>query len=205
MSVHRFRRSLGKSHKWADAPWWDEVYEAAFPGCIRQDMREDGWWQRAGIDKLLHLPNATTVSVDEKVREEYYPDFAIEYFHVPDVRAENISTRDGWNTARSRGRLRDGWIKTAACDYLAYAWVPRRRCYLLPMRDLQRAWEREKYTWWDLAEKCHGGFRFIDADNDGEFGGRYVTRSVAVPVTVLLASIQRSMEFTWSAGQEDVA
>lgn len=181
MKVHDFHRSLKASHEWADAPWWAEVYGLMFPGCQIQDMREDGWWQRAGIDRRLHLPNGTTVTVDEKVRPEDWPDFALEAF-------------SHWHE-EDEGRRKPGWMDYAACDYLAYAFVASRRCYLLPMRELQRVWADNKREWWLLAAERRSGFRFADAQNRG-----YVTRCICVPIDVVLDCIRESLTVTWSKG-----
>lgn len=180
--THNFRESLERSHRYADAPWWTEVYERFFPDCQVQDMRKDGWWQRAGIDRRVHLANATTVTVDEKVRERDWPDFALEAFSE-------------WTTDRDRQKR--GWMWTAACDYLAYAFVPSRTCYLLPMRELQRAWESDWRDWWRLAAKRQGGFRFADAPNESHWGS-YTTRSICVPKPIVFDAISKAMVAIWS-------
>lgn len=182
VTVHSFSRDLRASHKWADAPWWRTVYEARFPGCQIQDMREDGWWQRAGIDRLIHLPNATSVRVEEKVRDRAFDDFALEFEHVD---------------RSTRRLLRLGWINTdLACDYLAYAVVPRRVCYMLPWRELRRAWLLNKTEWLDNAEAGRHGFRMVEANNED----RYISRSVAVPQAVLREALTSVMSVQWADG-----
>jgi len=176
MTTHDFKVSLTKSHEWADAPWWKEIYEQAFPGCLMQDMRADGPWQRMGIDRRLHLPNCTTVTVDEKVRSEDWNDFLIEAYSV-------------W---KPETRRQVGWIETASCDYLAYAFIPSRRCWLLPMRELQRVWAENRRSWWRLAAHRDDGFRFTEAKNRG-----YITLSLAVPIPIVLDAVRDSLLFTW--------
>ena len=180
MTLHNFQRSLELSHAYADAPWWAEVYERAFPGCEVQDLRADGWWQRAGIDRRVHLPNAATVTVDEKVREEDWPDILLECWSV-------------WLGRKDHPRNKPGWIQYAACDYLAYAFVPSRRCYLLPMRELQRAWATHGEQWKIKAERRVDGFYKAVAENEG-----YQTLGVCVPIDVLMQAIQDAMLVNWS-------
>ena len=48
--IHQFRESLELSHQFSDAPWWMEVYRAAFPDLAAAVcVRDDGWAQRGGI------------------------------------------------------------------------------------------------------------------------------------------------------------
>jgi hypothetical protein len=189
VTVHNFESSLRRSHSYADAPWWNEVYDNLFPGCMVQDMRTDGWWQRAGIDRRLHLLNGTSVSVDEKVREEDWPDFALEAFW--DWRGSAEGSADGWMQLAANNQL--------ACDYLAYAFVPSQTCYLLPMRELARAWTIHRREWWNLAKEKARGFRFADAKNSGRGGRGYVTRSVCVPRNIVFGAITEVMRTTWTA------
>lgn len=182
VTVHTFSKDLHASHKWADAPWWRTVYETRFPGCQIQDMREDGWWQRAGIDRLIHLPNATSVRIEEKVRDKAYDDFALEFEHVH---------------KNSRQFMRLGWMNLdLACDYLAYAVVPRRVCYMLPWRELRQAWHRNKAEWIDNAESSRHDFRIAEANNEN----RYISRSVVVPATVLRDALTSVMSVQWTDG-----
>lgn len=190
MTVHNFATSLAVSHSYADEPWWGEVYAKAFPGHLMQDMRADGWWQRAGIDRMLHLANGTTVTVDEKVRPTASGrDFLLEAFSK-------------WYGSGDKRNV-PGWVaKPLACDYVAYAFVRLRQCYLLPTRELQRAWLERRNEWWRLAKEDaeraergerHGPYCFADAQNRG-----YVTRSVAVPVPVVLDAIRDALVVEWS-------
>lgn len=48
----------------------------------------------------------------------------------------------------ARGRRAPGWVqKPLACDFVAYAFAPNRRCYLLPVVPLQRAWRDNGESW----------------------------------------------------------
>ena len=168
MTVHDFQESLARSHAEAEAPWWIEVYRRAFPGlqsavCVRGD----GWAQRGGIDRVLTLGSGKTLAVDEKVRERDWPDILLEY----------------WSSVEHR---KPGWIaKDLACDFLAYAFVPSQRCYLLPFPTLRRAWTVNGREW-----VRRYGHR--DAKNHG-----YTTRSVPVPTAVVMAALSGAMEVSW--------
>ncbi|WP_273845440.1 hypothetical protein [Rubrobacter calidifluminis] len=168
--VHDFEESLKRSHAYEDAPWWREVYERAFHNLQEMvSVRQDGWAQRAGIDRRLILADGTVLSVDEKVRERDYPDFCLEY----------------WS---DRKRQIPGWVaKDLTCDYIAYAFVPSRTCYLLPFQLLRRAWREHHRRW-------VGTYRKVEALNRG-----YVTVSVAVPIEVVLEAISDAMAVRWSA------
>jgi len=147
---------------------WEEVYRAAFPGFMgMHDLRDDGWWQRAGIDRSIVLSNSKTVLVDEKVRKKDWGDILLEYFS-------------------DEARKTPGWVrKDLACDFIAYAFLPSRKCYLLPFLQLRRAWDSNGRRWFKQYE-------IIRADN-----GNYKTASVAVPTDVLLAALTDAMLVRW--------
>lgn len=170
MTVHNFRESLRRSHEYEDAPWWEEVYQKAFPTLAAMpSMRSDGWAQRGGIDRILVLADGTTLTIDEKVREKDYPDFCLEY----------------WS---DRKRRKPGWIaKDLTCDYIAYAFVPSRTCYLLPFQLLRAAWRDQHEAWVRAYDK-------IEAINEG-----YVTVSVAVPIGEVMSALVSAMTVQWSA------
>lgn len=168
MTVHHFATSLARSHFYADAPWWSDVYRNAFPTlrCCH-DIRSDGWSQRGGIDRLLVLASGKTLTVDEKVREKDWPDVLLEY----------------WSDEAARS---PGWIaKDLACDYIAYAFVPSQTCLLLPFHQLRLAWHRHRKQWVQ-------NYKEVRADN-----GRYTTVSVAVPKAELMARINEALLVSW--------
>lgn len=171
--IHQFRESLERSNGYSDAPWWLDVYRQAFPtlaSCV--SVRNDGWAQRAGIDRVITLACGRVVRIDEKVREKDWPDFCLEY----------------WSDYGSRIR---GWVcKDLACDFIAYAFAPTKTCYLLPTLSLRRAWRSNCLTWIRQFDR-------IEANN-----GTYVTVSVAVPKQVLLDAIRDAMVVTWSASND---
>lgn len=169
-TVHDFHESLAKSHAQADAGWWLDVYRKAFPNLeTMMCVRNDGWAQRGGIDRVLTLSSARTVRIDEKVREKDWPDILLEYWSDVDRRIP-------------------GWCaKELACDYIAYAFVPSQVCYLIPFLELRRAWQQNGKKW-----VSQYGYR--DAKNKG-----YVTRSCPVPTEVLFDALKAAMRVEWAA------
>lgn len=170
IALHDFRESLQRSHDYESAPWWHDVYRSAFPGLRSMvSVREDGWAQRGGIDRVLTLDSGKTLTVDEKVREKDWPDILLER----------------WSDEAKR---KPGWIqKSLACDYLAYAFVPSQRCYLFPFPILRRAWLMKGRDW---CANCPE----IRAQNRG-----YVTVSVAVPIDVVFSAVKDAMCVEWQA------
>lgn len=166
--LHDFQRSLELSQQHAEAPWWIVVYRAAFPDLrAAVNVRNDGWAQRGGIDRVLTLSTGKTVTVDEKVRTEDWPDILLERFS-------------------DEAKRIPGWIqKPLACDFIAYAFIPSQTCYLLPTLTLQRAWKQCGRTW-------IGQYREIRARNRN-----YVTLSTAVPVDVLMQALGDAMRVNW--------
>jgi hypothetical protein len=170
MTVHSFKKSLAVSHSYADAPWWGEVYRDAFPGFASMvSIREDGWAQRGGIDRVVTLKSGKTLAIDEKVRDKDWPDILLER----------------WSDEERR---KPGWVqKDLACDYIAYAFVPSRTCYLMPFIQLRRAWIQNGREWCERYETKR-------AEN-----GSYVTASIAVPKPVLFDALGGAMVSTWTA------
>lgn len=167
VQLHDFDDKLAQSHAAADLPFWGQVYKEAFPKMRDMiDTREDGWHQRAGIDRRIILDPIGEVFIDEKVRGRdkrgnVYEDIALEYV--------------------SNDRRNDpGWVcKPLAANYIAYAIAPIGLCYLLPVTPLQEAWRRYGEAW--LAEYRKP---FHCAPNKN-----YTTLFVPVPVPVLFAAI----------------
>jgi hypothetical protein len=158
--VHCFQKALTRSRELLDDAWWESIYRQAFPDFASMvAVRQDGWAQRGGIDRIIVLASGRTLTVDEKVRSEHWPDILLEY----------------WS---DEGRRVPGWVaKELACDYVAYAMAAVGVCYLFPFQDLRRAWRRHHRSWVKR-------YREVRAQNAG-----YVTVSVAVPTDVLLAAL----------------
>lgn len=161
---HNFNDSLAKSKAQEDNPIWEIIYRNAFVNfsCMNS-VREDGWAQRGGIDRVVMLKSGKTLTVDEKIRETDYGDILLEY----------------WSSKESRI---PGWVaKDLACDYIAYAVIPSNKCYLLPFQQLRLAWKLNHSKWVKLYKEIH-------AKNSG-----YTTISVAIPIDVLLKSLNDAM------------
>ena len=170
MIPHDFHESLRTSHEQSNALWWENVYRSAFPGL--QSMvcvRNDGWAQRGGIDRVLTLGCGKTLTVDEKVRTKDYGDILLEV----------------WS---DHERRMPGWIgKDLACDFIAYAIIPTQTCYLLPFQTLRAAWRINRRKWWT-------NNRLKPAQNIG-----YETVSVGVPVAELMTALSDAMCVSWKA------
>lgn len=166
--AHVFQLSLAKSAAEVNNPIWRNIYTQAFPTLQAMvSVRDDGWAQRGGIDRVLTLASGKTLLVDEKIREKDYGDILLEY----------------WSNERSKI---PGWVaKDLACDYIAYAVLPTAKCYLLPFQQLRLAWRQNCKEWVYR-------YKRIVAENDG-----YETISVGVPAGVLLDSICQAMTIKW--------
>jgi hypothetical protein len=166
---HDFKKSLAWSHEQADQPFWFEIYRRAFPGlraCV--NVRDDGWAQRGGIDRRLVLACGRTITVDEKVRKEDWPDILLER----------------WSDYE---RKIPGWIqKPLACDFIAYAFLPSQTCYLFPTLTLQRAWQLNGRHW----VATYGDVR---AANKG-----WTTVSTPVPREELIYALAGAMCIVWT-------
>lgn len=177
--VHDFRESLRASHEQANAPFWLAAYRRAFPTLqAAVCVREDGWAQRGGVDRLLTLACGRVVRIDEKVRLKDYGDILLER----------------WSNYEKGV---PGWIVVPLlCDYIAYAVLPLRTCYLLPTLELQRAWRECGPDWARRAKAGDSGFRIVRAKND-----RYETISIAVPKEVVFSAIRDSMVVSWTEAE----
>jgi hypothetical protein len=158
--THDFDERLQWSETQSDEPFWDAVYRKAFPNLVNHMLGSgDTESQRKGIDRVILLANGKTLYIDEKKRGKMYDDILLEFLSV-----------DTKGTA--------GWIeKDLQIDYLAYAFMPNRRVYLLDWQMLRRAWIKNGEDW-------KKRFRIVKAQNKN-----YTTHSVAVPIKTLLVSL----------------
>lgn len=170
--VHDFGQSLSSSKAQTNAPWWPIVYEKAFgPIASMVAVNEDGWAQRAGIDRLITLPSGRVIEIDEKVRFQDWGDICLEY--LSDER-----------------RRTPGWVaKPLKCEFIAYAFIPSQRCFLLPTLGLQAAWREHSSKW-------IGTYKRVAAVNRN-----YTTVSVAVPIKTVLGAVARAACVSWAEGR----
>jgi hypothetical protein len=167
---HSFKAQLAWSEAQSDEPFWDAVYRKAFPNLVSHVTGPGDYdSQRQGVDRVLVLSNNRLLRIDEKKRSANYPDILLEYVSV-DV----------------TGAL--GWIeKDLSIDYLAYAFMPALKVYLLPWILLRKAWKENREAWMSKAEERREGFRVVQAQNFG-----YSTWSLAVPIPNLYSAINRA-------------
>jgi hypothetical protein len=181
--THVFAQSLSQSHAASDLHFWKDVYRKAFPEAVAVvDHRQDGWHQRAGVDRSITLTNSKQVLIDEKVRGRnkktgrVYEDAALEFLSVVE-------------------RDTPGWVcKPLQCDYIAYAIAPLGKCWLLPVLQLQAAWQKHSEDWLSLAANpLQPSYRIIDAQNVG-----YRTRSLCLPWKVLMPAIGQELRVAFT-------
>ena len=156
-----FRADLEWSHKCEEGDCWRQIYRQAFPRMVAMhNHREDGQHQRAGIDRSVVLDNGKCVWVDEKSRR---------IADTGDIMLEWLSNdRSG----------APGWaVKPLLAHYIAYAFMPTGTAYLLPVEQMQGAWDRHGSAW----REKYGDRRAI---NNG-----YSTVSTPVPISVLYSAI----------------
>lgn len=167
--IHDFKADLEFSRNNASLDIWEKIYRLAFPLFKGMSYVTEKPKQLAGIDREVLLKNGKVITIDEKVRRENWNDFLLEY----------------WSD-KEREVL--GWIcKPLQCDYLAYAFLPSKRCYLLPFDLLQRAWKKNAKAWHEQA-KSNRGYKVVEANNPN-----YTTVSLAVPIDIVLNSIKEAM------------
>ena len=184
-NIHDFKQCLQRSHEAEDLPFWKVVYKKAFPSMVSMvNHRQDGYWQRAGIDRSIILQSSKQILIDEKVRGrnkktgKVYSDIALEFI-------SNDNT----------GSL--GWVcKPLMCEYIAYAIAPLGKCYLLPVLQMQEAWTQRNEQWLNSYGKNF-------APNKG-----YKTWFCPVPVDVLFKAIGMQLRiefdpFEYDEGGED--
>lgn len=175
MRPHDFAGSLAYSHSQEDAGWWPEVYRQAF-GRVASlaSVREDGWAQRAGIDRVVTLATGKVVKIDEKVRRKDYDDILLERWSDLD-------------------RKTPGWVqKPLDADFIAYAFEPSCRCYLLPVLPLQRSWRVNGREWVAAYGTRH-------ARNEDKVAHRtWTTESVPVPIPRLLEALTEAITVRWN-------
>lgn len=153
---------------------WECAYRQAFPTLVTmQSVRNDGWAQRGGIDRVLILASGQTLTVDEKIRRKAYHDVLFEYLHRHD-----------------NGRRENGWIaKDLACNYIAYGWQTLGYAYLFPFQQLRRAWRDNRHEW------VRDHFK-SEARNRS-----YVSIGVCVPIHIVLDAITDAMRVTLKSAE----
>jgi hypothetical protein len=159
VKVHDFQERLEYSERESFEPFWEVIYRYFFPNMVKHVMEKNIEKQRNGVDRVLYFGDGRKINIQEKKREEDYPDILLEYLSNDQTGAK-------------------GWIeKEADCDYLMYAFEKSGMVYLYPWNLLRLAWGRFGKKWKDK-------YPNIPAKNIG-----YTTWSVAVPQEVLAGAI----------------
>ena len=155
-----------------DDPMWEKFYRTAFPDMDFMTKQTSALpAQRLGIDRWISLSSGKLLAVDEKKRRTEYNDIALEYL-----------SNDRTNAP--------GWIEkeTLQIDYLAYAFMQSKRCFLFPWQGLRRAWLTHKTAWMDLARRKMSGYSLHAAPNPN-----YHTLCIMIPTKDLANAVARSM------------
>jgi hypothetical protein len=131
--IHRFHESLALSLSKRFESIWECVYRNAFPQFISMTEFPTSWWhQERGIDREIQLENGKRILIDEKWRTKDYGDILLEYI------SNDVKQTPGWV------------VKKLQADYIAYAVGPAGVCYLLPVMQLQLAWQHKAEEWIEL-------------------------------------------------------
>ena len=161
-SINDFNQDLAYSLQASTASFWDRVYQKACVDLSHTELCTDLFWQKQGVDRVVHLTSGRKLHVDEKCRRRVYSDILLE-------------------TVSNDATGAPGWIeKDLNIDYLAYAFMPVARVYLFPWDMLRRAWRHFGKQW----QQQYGT---VEAYNVG-----YTTYSVPVPIKVLRSAVQRA-------------
>lgn len=166
LKVHDFKEQLEFSE--AHELFWREFYRKAFLGCtiiIRNQDSIEG--QRRGIDRIvIDKYGVQSFCIEEKMREKSYDDFLLEYI-----------SNDRTNVP--------GWMeRDLLSNFLAYAFAPKRKGYLIP-------WQPLKSFWIAQGERLKKHCEPISAVN-----ASYTTWSVAVPIKTLRMEIPTIKEIS---------
>jgi hypothetical protein len=179
MTTHNFDKSLSDANEASDQPWWEAVYRQAFPGFnTMMRVTDNDWGQRKGHDRVITLSSGKSIRIDEKIRYRTWTDVLLEEWSCIETKAPGWTERD------------------LECDYIAYAFVDSRVCYMLPFQQLRRAWLTNKDKW-----KQQYGSRPTKSERNGR---TYTTIWTPVPIAVVLLGIQNSFWTNWGESQLEI-
>lgn len=158
--MNLFEQRMAEANDAKLNPFWLCIYSEFFTGVEgMSNTIEDIKYQKMGIDRVVTLSNGKKYLIDEKVRFSCWNDILLEY-----KSASEFDT--------------PGWMdKPLAIDYLAYAFVPNKTCYMFDWPSLQRVWRYYRTQWIK-------DYKTIRAKNEN-----YTTLSIAVPIAVLLEKV----------------
>jgi hypothetical protein len=172
--VHNFNTSLDKSLRLNDEADWIAFYKRLWPDALTI-VRADKYCtvQTRGIDRMIWLPSGKQILIDEKCREKWYGDIALETCSQEVI-------RNGMKFCRA-----PGWAVDHAkhCDFVAYAIPSVRRCFMLPFEFTKLALI-ENLEAWKRDSRC----KLVTAKNKD-----YTTINIGVPWEILRTAITQQM------------
>lgn len=191
--IYRFPEQQAQEKVAAGKDWVERAYWQAFGdlGLVRVQLITDPRYQLKGYDRVCHFKNGKRVIFDEKHRPKDYGDVLIEI----------------WSDMERRIR---GWLDSSA-DYIAEFFEPTRRVVWLPLLLLNK-WlktRKEILPWVENPENrdflpCPPWTRPVYADNEGQFGSRYTTASIAGPNELVLGGILQVSHEDFSPNQTPI-
>ena len=167
--IHSFNESLEQANEVANESWWEDIYRQYFPHFLAMSSPiEDGWGQRAGIDRIILLKSGKQIKIDEKVRYTDYGDILIEYWSDKEHKVP------GWG------------VRELDCDYIAYAVLPTKTCFMLPFDHLQAAVYDNAESWVNQ----YGGKQAVNQN--------HTTESMTVPIDILYEAMNKASRVRWT-------
>jgi len=163
--INDFKKDLAYSCEKSSEVFWDSFYHKAFPDMLfAREVPDNCQGQKFGIDRVVYLRSGKTIFIDEKKRRKSYGDILLEY------------------KSNSNAAVNNGWMnKDLLIDYIAYAFIPDKKVYLLDWCNLKRVWFENGSKWFKNALSGVDGFKHVKAQN-----ASYKTLSIAVPIKILI-------------------
>ena len=175
MNTRDFQDDLQQADKHADEPFWEKIYKGFFPTFASMEkVPINDWRQGLGIDRVITLRNGKLIMIEEKRRWEDYPTFVLEIWSNEEKALKGWTRRD------------------LSCDYLAYAIIPSRTCYLLPWHALQLACRHNWAQWLDDYPQ-----RIRNRNEDRDSGDKWTSVAFAVPRSIVLQAMTEAMRVIW--------
>lgn len=128
-----FQESLRKSESYEQEldTYYKQNHNALFTCKVPAGIN---WYQQNGIDRFIHDKNGKTWTVEEKIREKWYPDMLFEVW-----------------SCKEKQTL--GWAqKVLECDYFLYCCPKQNQYKLYKYADLKRAWFMHRDRWIEIFE-----------------------------------------------------
>ncbi|APB32802.1 hypothetical protein GlitD10_0490 [Gloeomargarita lithophora Alchichica-D10] len=173
--IHDFNESLKKSQDPQYETFWQECYKQEFGDQLTAAFSTGSLpseWQRAGIDRLVLTKSGNTYYVDEKLRDNDWGDFLIEYASVAH------RSGNGWRVEKP------GWAidPQKRCDFILYGIPTVEKYWFLPYHALRNAVGGNLAEW-------KTRYRVISATNQ-----KYHSLSIPVPWDVFFSALVSTMK-----------